>query len=99
MKKTVLTAGVAIISLLALGSCGKKSEANREQIENARQEAVEMTKDYDASKSMKPGSDKAAAQKAAPESAEKGKVVINNESSTEIIVSEVPAPDKLAPSK
>lgn len=85
MKKIFLIAGVSLLLLGGLSSCGKKSEANREQIENARDEANEMLKGYDPSKSMNPTVDSAAAQA-------EGKVTYDTSTTTEIIVSEEPAP-------
>lgn len=78
MKRLLLIAGVGLIAATALVSCGKKSEANKEQIENARQEAEDMTKGFDASKSMKPA---------------QGKVKFDTSGVTEIVVSEEPAPE------
>lgn len=76
MKKILFIAALALVSASVLSSCGKKSEANKEQIENARQEAEDMTKGFDASKSLKPGS---------------AKVVFDTETTTEIVISEEPA--------
>lgn len=84
MKKILIIASVALVAMSTLCACGKKSEANKEQIESARQEADEMTKGFDVNKSMKPGSDAAAKET-------QGKVVMDTETTTEIIVSEEPA--------
>ena len=75
MKKISIIALILFVGSIGFASCGKKSQANKEQIENAREEADAMTSGYDASKSMKPGSNGA-------------KVTFDTETVTEIIVSE-----------
>lgn len=71
MKKIFIVG--AAFGVMILTGCSSKSEANKEQIEEARRDAVEMTGSFDASKSMKPT---------------EGKVVMDTTSTTEIIVSE-----------
>ena len=65
-----------------LTSCGGKSQANKEQIENARQEAAEMTEEYRGSIKVVDLSDTSSQ-----------KVQNLDEGTTEIIVSEAPAPE------
>lgn len=79
MRKIIFGAAIAGLVLITFTACGKKSEANKEQIENARQDAEEMTKGYDPNKSMKPTSGTAAP------------VVYDTTPVTEIIVTEEPA--------
>lgn len=70
-----------------LTSCGGKSQANKEQIENARQEAAEMTEEYRGSIKVVDLSDTSSQ-----------KVQNLDEGTTEIIVSEAPeAAEKTAP--
>lgn len=77
MRKSLTIIAITVAATFALTSCGGKSDANREQIEKAHQEASEMTEGFDASVSMKP-------------KASEGKVVMDTDTVTEIVVSEDP---------
>ncbi len=77
MRRVMLIIGACAFAGAVFMSCGKKSEANKEQIEDARQEAEEMVKGFDASKSLKPSS---------------GKVSFDTSTVTEVVVTEDVAP-------
>lgn len=76
MKKLIFAG--SLLCILTMSSCMGKSDANVEQIEEARQQAQEITEGYDASKSMKPGDNK---------------VVVDTAGITEITVSEAAKPE------
>ena len=78
MKKIYLIPALFALTAV-MAACGGKSKANKEQIENAREEAGEMTSGFDAAKSMKPSQTTA-------------QVIMDTEEVTEIVVSEEPAP-------
>lgn len=67
MKRSYIIAAAATL-MIALSSCGGKSEVNKDQIEEAREEAIEMTSGYDATKSMKPTDGAPSAATQTPES-------------------------------
>lgn len=77
---------LACLAALALTSCGFKSQGSKEQIENARQEAEEMTGAFRENLRQNEG------VKVVNLPDAQNKAAAEDENSTEIIVSEEPAP-------
>jgi hypothetical protein len=79
-KISVILPSVALFALV-LTSCGGHSSANKEQIEQARQDAKEMTSAFEAAQ-------KAPAQKAAQDANAAPVTIDTASATTEIVVSE-----------
>ena len=95
MKKTLsIVATALLLSSFCLTSCGGKSEANKEQIENARQDADDMIKGYKPSVGAPNSQTQPAPATAAPVAPASSKVTYDTTPVTEIIVSEEPAPQQ-----
>ena len=85
---------VCSLSLAFFSSCDKKSEANKEQIENARQEAAEMTKGFNPNENPLAAPQKTENKTVQEMTEPDEKVVMDTQPVTDIIVTEDSVPSK-----